>query len=138
VGTPTASLDLDLTSNIESEIVWEIPRLGKGQKLDLNAIRDPKEKFYLGFVFLPTVIITIILIVLPFLDDGIPIFFTVIGYSLLFILLFWISWQFFLATLQLLPLNKGTFCQSKNARARSNADAGSRASCDAARAGTTE
>jgi Zn-dependent protease with chaperone function len=103
MSTPTASLDSDLISNIKSEI-WEIPRLGKGQKLDLKAIRDSKEKFYLKFVYLPTVITIIILIGLPFLDNGITIFLIVIGYSLLLIplliLLRWISWQFVLATLR--------------------------------------
>jgi hypothetical protein len=98
MGTPTASLNLDLTSNTESEI-WEIPRLGKGQKLDLKAIRDPKERFYLWFVFLPTVMIPIILIGLAFLDDGIWIILAIIGYCLLLILLRWISWQFVRATL---------------------------------------
>lgn len=96
MGTATHSLDSDSTKNIGSEI-WEIPRIGKGQQLDLRAIRVPKENFYFGFVCLPTVIAAIVLIALLFAN--ISVFFMVVAYSLLLTLLLWISWQLFLARL---------------------------------------
>src|SRR5689334_7336707 len=34
--------------------IWELPKLAKGQHLDLKAIRVPYEGFYLFFVTLPT------------------------------------------------------------------------------------
>ena len=96
MGTPTRSLDSVSTNNIGSEI-WKIPRLSRGQQLDLRAIRVPKERLYFGFVCLPTVIAAIVLIVLLFAD--ITSFLIVVAGSLLLTLLLWISWQLFLATL---------------------------------------
>ena len=75
--------------------IWEIPRLGKEQKLDLKAIRAPQERFYLGFVFAPSVIAILVLIGLLFVDPA--IFLAVIAISLLLTLLVWIGWQLFLA-----------------------------------------
>jgi hypothetical protein len=90
----------DATSDTGSEIIWEIPRLGKGQKLDLRAIRDAKENFYLSFVWLPTVIITIILIALLFDENGRQIFLIIVVVYLSLILALWIAWQLFLAVLR--------------------------------------
>jgi Zn-dependent protease with chaperone function len=100
MGTQTASLlDTDSRMDTESEIVWEIPRLAKGQKLDLQAIIDPKQIFYSRFVWLPTVIITLILLALLFDEDGRQLFLTIVVVSLSLILALWISWQLFMARL---------------------------------------
>lgn len=85
-----------LTPNTGSEI-WELPRIGKGQRLDLGAIRVPKEHFYFGFVLLPTVIAAIVLIWLLFMD--IRIFLMIVVGGSLLTLLTWIGWQLFLAIL---------------------------------------
>jgi Zn-dependent protease with chaperone function len=94
--TAIRPLDSDLPKNIGSEI-WDIPRLRKGQQLDLRAIRDPKENFYLAFVCLPSAIAAIVLIGFLFADITI---FLMVGAVVLSLTLFqWLSWQLFLAIL---------------------------------------
>jgi len=85
------------TPNVGSSEIWEIPRLGKNQQLDLRTIRASKENFYLRFVCVPTAIAAIALIALLFVD--VQIFFMVVGAALLLTLLTWISCQLFLAIL---------------------------------------
>lgn len=87
---------VDGSSSIAAE-VWDIPRLSKGQQLDLKAIRVPKERFYLGFVLLPTVVLALVMLAMLF--DEPLIVAAAAGVALLFTLLIWISWQLFLAIL---------------------------------------
>ena len=77
--------------------VWDIPRLAKGQRLDLKAIRAPKENFYLGFVLVPTVVLVLVTLAMLFTEPLIVV--TGVGVALLLTLLIWIGWQLFLAIL---------------------------------------
>lgn len=76
--------------------VWELPRLHQGQRLDLEAIRAPYEKFYLAFVYIPAVVGAIALVVLAF--ENIEIFLILIAYMALFGVGIWVSWKLFMAT----------------------------------------
>jgi hypothetical protein len=96
MATATRSLATDSMNNIGAEI-WEIPRIAKGQQLDLRAIRVPKEHFYFVFVCFPTAIAALVLVGL-LLSDW-TIFLMVVGAGLLLTLLVWIGWQLFLALL---------------------------------------
>ncbi len=40
----------------------DLPRLQKGQAVDLKAVRVPYERFYLGFVYIPSVIVGIVIL----------------------------------------------------------------------------
>jgi Predicted nucleotide-binding protein containing TIR-like domain len=71
--------------------IWEIPKLAKGQSLDLPAIRVPYERFYLFFVALPTPLSVAILVFLAV--ENIEVFFIVVGVILFFALLTWIGWK---------------------------------------------
>ena len=77
--------------------LWELPRLNHGQRLDLEAIRDPYEKVYLPFVLLPTVGVAVVLLYFAFSD--IATFGIIIGCILLFTFLSWISWKLFSANI---------------------------------------
>ncbi|NOS89481.1 MAG: hypothetical protein HOP34_13255 [Methylococcaceae bacterium] len=87
------------TENDNSSTVQlqELPRLAKGQRLDLEAIRDPYEKLYLPFVWLPTLMFIVTLGALAFLQP--ETLFVAVGASLGIILLTWISWKLLTATL---------------------------------------
>ena len=76
---------------------WELPRLGKGQRLDLKSIRVPYEKFYSVFVYAPTVVGAFILIFLAFEDF--ETFLIVVGIIALFAVLSWIGWKLTMAFL---------------------------------------
>jgi hypothetical protein len=39
-----------------------LPRLETGQSVDLKAVRAPYERLYLGFVYLPTVVLALLLV----------------------------------------------------------------------------
>lgn len=75
----------------------ELPRLGKGQRLDLELIRDPGEKIYLPFIWLPTIAIVLALIYLIVYDFN--TFLLTLGISLIFVLLQWVSWKLFSANI---------------------------------------
>jgi CAP12/Pycsar effector protein, TIR domain len=83
--------------------IWELPHIGKGQRLDLRAIRAPKEKFYFAFVLLPTVAIIVGLIIAGMVLDAVTflsLLLGVAGVCLAGTFLIWISWQLFLAIVQ--------------------------------------
>jgi Zn-dependent protease with chaperone function len=77
--------------------IWEIPKLAKGQRLDLQSIRVPYERFYLFFVALPTLLSAAILVFLAI--QNVITFFIVVGAILFFALLVWISWKLTVAFL---------------------------------------
>ena len=86
----------DGRSSVIAEI-WDIPRLAKGQRLDLKAIRAPNERFYLGFVLTPTVLLALVVVAMLFNEPLIVVGGACI--ALLLTLLIWIGWQLFLAIL---------------------------------------
>lgn len=75
----------------------ELPTLGKGQRLDLRAIRDPREKIYLPFVYLPSIAVAVLLIWVAF--DRLEDFYIALASILFLTLLAWISWKLLCASL---------------------------------------
>jgi Zn-dependent protease with chaperone function len=77
--------------------IWELPRLGKGQRLDIKSIRVPYERFYFTFVCLPAALCAAILLFFAFED--ISLLMAAVGMILFFILISWITWKITLAIL---------------------------------------
>ena len=75
--------------------IWELPRLGKGQKLDLKSIRVPSERLYSVFVYMPTVIGAFILLFLVF--EVFEIFLITATIIALLMVLAWIGWKLTMA-----------------------------------------
>jgi len=83
--------------------LWELPRLKHGQRLDLKAICDPYEKWYLPFVMLPAVIIAVVFVYLSFFASSVfgldrSEFVLSVGFMLLWMFFFsWVGWKLFSA-----------------------------------------
>lgn len=73
----------------------ELPRLAKGQSLDLAAIRVPWERFYFAFVWLPTVAIFVAM-VFTMVTSVVIIGFWVLLIAVL-ALMSWITWKLLMA-----------------------------------------
>ena len=69
----------------------ELPTLRPGQRLAMEFIQDPKQKLYLPFVLLPSVLLAIALVGLAFADPSLAIL-IVFGLAVLAFLL-WVSWR---------------------------------------------
>jgi Predicted nucleotide-binding protein containing TIR-like domain/FHA domain len=78
--------------------VGHIAQLRPGQRLDLNAIRVPWQRFYFGFVLVPSVLFALLVVVLPWIGVVGPTLLLMIGlYSVLVIGTTWFGWRIALA-----------------------------------------
>lgn len=82
-----------------SSVLMELPRLEKGQRLDLESIRDTHEKFYLPIIWLPTIALVLGLGYLAFAVELRPVLYVTLACGLLFIFLMWIGWKMLSAKL---------------------------------------
>lgn len=87
-GVYSSSGSVHSTSTINEQ---ELPILRPGQRLAMEFIRDPKQKLYLPFVLLPSVLLTVALGGLAFADLSLALG-IVFGLAVLALLL-WISWR---------------------------------------------
>lgn len=72
-----------------------LPRLQKGQSVDLAAVRVPYERLYLGLVGIPTCLLALWLVVVGLREPG-----TLLGLIALVLIMYfaaWVSWQFVVA-----------------------------------------
>jgi predicted nucleotide-binding protein/Zn-dependent protease with chaperone function len=66
-------------------------KLQSGQRLDLERIRDHRERFYLTFVWLANIVVALVLAVIAY--DSFATFAMIAGYGLMIAATLWISWK---------------------------------------------
>ena len=80
----------------------DLPRLQKGQAVGLKAVRVPYERFYLGFVYIPSVIVGIVILgiaVFELSTSDFTLILTIGGISLSSTCSEWIVWKLTVAFL---------------------------------------
>ncbi len=82
---------------VETRDLVNLPRLQKGQSVDLKAVRVPYERFYLGFVYVPAVILALVVVGMALVDPVTLVPVLLVGASLY--LVAWIAWKLVLAFL---------------------------------------
>jgi hypothetical protein len=75
----------------------ELPRLQKGQGVDLKKVRCRYERLYLCFVYIPSIILVLGVIALAFID--VSFFAIALGAFAFFYVIGWVAWKLFVALL---------------------------------------
>ncbi|HSB69696.1 MAG TPA: TIR domain-containing protein [Candidatus Methylomirabilis sp.] len=79
------------TLGVEPRDLVDLPRLQKGQAVDLKAVRVPYERFYLGFVYAPAAILALAFVAIGLYE---PITLVVVpGIAAFLYFLTWIAWR---------------------------------------------
>jgi Zn-dependent protease with chaperone function len=78
----------------------DLPRLQKGQSVDLRAVRVPYERLYLGFVYIPSIVLIfaiIGLVIIEIVTLDFTIMLSIVGIVAFLYLLQWVTWKLTLA-----------------------------------------
>jgi hypothetical protein len=84
----------------------ELPRLQKGQGVDLKKVRCRYERLYLCFVYVPSIILVLGVIALAFVD--VSFFAIALGAFVFFYVIGWIAWKLSVALLLGNSISKST------------------------------
>jgi len=87
----------DFGSGASNENIFkiEIRPAAKGEKLDVELIRDERENFYLKFIWAANIIIAVIVVGVAFIDPSFLIIMAIVGLTLWPMI--WISWKLAIA-----------------------------------------
>ncbi len=83
---------------MESRLIDTIKVLSKGQSINIDAIRDPYENYYLGGIWLFNIVILIASIIFMYMEP--ELFILNIIYTLISGIILWLSWKLSYAHLQ--------------------------------------